>query len=897
MTKSYPVMGLLCLCHFVQPMRAQSSLALATNNALAGTPSSLTLMLSSPAGSEPAAVQETFAFPAGATSFSVAAGPALTAAGKSINCAQSSTTITCIASGLNSTIIGNGVIGAVSFNAPGASSFAVAIPTATGASPAGSPVTVAGASAVVTAVGISSLQCVGAGAAYTCTIGLSGGAPSGGAVIHLSSASTALSVPATVTIAAGATSVSFAATAFPVATAQAVLVTASLGSSTGSATIPLSPPFPATLQIQGAVTETSGLKNGSAVTPAIAPAGFTGSVAANGTGSVNFTSTQTGSGVYFLNCCSNNNNAYYKFTGAALGNIFNAQQGQIAFNLQSRYTFAQRVANAETARYTFDVRDGNGSHLFYFLTQVVSGYLQFSYAAGGSGQYYFVPKGTEDALFGSGVNLGVAIQWGSSGLNLYLNGVLVKSTAFSASTPNWTAASNFDLGAYEYLGFGGYDASDDVIAGFTVDTPVAGVKPPVTVSMTSPNAAAAVSGVTTIAATASSTAGVAKVQFTLDGATLGSAITGAGPSYSYSWNTATAANGVHILAALATDNAGNTASGSLSVTVSNPVGPVISGVGATAITAAGAVIGWSTNTASDSQVNYGVTTGYGSETPLASAAVTAHSVNLTGLAASTTYHYQVLSRDSQGNLTSSGDFQFTTAAANGLQPLLQLHSDATEVSALKNGGIVTPSIAPPGFTGVVALNGAGTVNFAPAQTGNGVYFLTCCTNANNAYYKFTGAALGSIFNTAQGQITFYLKSRYSFAQRTVSAPTARYAFDVRDGNGAHLFNFLTQIASGSLVFTYGAAGVGTYYYVPAGTEDKLFGNGVILQVDISWSSAGVNLYLNNTLVKSVPYVAPSPNWSAASNFDLGAYEYFTFGGYDASDDLIDEFTVTGVPHQ
>jgi hypothetical protein len=333
------------------------------------------------------------------------------------------------------------------------------------------------------------------------------------------------------------------------------------------------------------------------------------------------------------------------------------------------------------------------------------------------------------------------------------------------------------------------------------------------------------------------------------------------------------------------------------VTVNNPVGPIISGVSVTGITSSGGVVGWSTNTASDSQINYGVTTAYGSETFLSSALVTAHSVNLTGLVAYTTYHYQVLSRDSQGNVTASSDFQFTTAAADSLQPLLQLHSDATELSALTNGAIVTPSIGPPGFGGVVALNGSGSVNFAPGQTGNGVYFQNCCTNINNAYYKFTGAALGNIFKAAQGQITFYLKSRYSFAQRVASAPTPRYAFDVRDGNGVHLFGFITQVGSGSLVFNYLAEGTGGYYFLPAGTEDNLFGNGVTLKVGISWSTAGVNLYLNDTLVKSVPYVASSPNWNAASNFDLGAYEYYTFGGYNASDDLIDEFTVTAVPHQ
>ena len=160
----------------------------------------------------------------------------------------------------------------------------------------------------------------------------------------------------------------------------------------------------------------------------------------------------------------------------------------------------------------------------------------------------------------------------------------------------------------------------------------------------------------------------------------------------------------------------------------------------------------------------------------------------------------------QGNLASSGDFTFTTAAPPvGPQPLLQIHADASEVSGVTNGSIVTPSTAPPGFTGTVVVNGAGSVNFAPAQVGNGVYFLNCCTNANNAYYRFTGATVGNIFNMNQGQITFYLKSKYSFAQRQASAGAYRYAFDVRDGNG-HLFYFLTQAGSGYLTFSYMARG-------------------------------------------------------------------------------------------
>src|SRR5206468_7666678 len=68
------------------------------------------------------------------------------------------------------------------------------------------------------------------------------------------------------------------------------------------------------------------------------------------------------------------------------------------------------------------------------------------------------------------------------------------------------------------------------------------------------------------------------------------------------------------------------------------------------------------------------------------------------------------------------------SAATGPQIILQLHSDASEVSGVTDGSTVTPAIAPPGFTGKVVVNPGGSVNFAPAQAGNGVYFLKCCDN-------------------------------------------------------------------------------------------------------------------------------------------------------------------------
>jgi hypothetical protein len=242
-------------------------------------------------------------------------------------------------------------------------------------------------------------------------------------------------------------------------------------------------------------------------------------------------------------------------------------------------------------------------------------------------------------------------------------------------------------------------------------------------------------------------------------------------------------------------------------------------------------------------------------------------------------------------MQASGTLTVTPPPSSG-SPVLVLHADATEVNGTQNGAIVTPGVGPPGLTGTVVVNSGGSVNYAPAESGNGVYFLNCCGNTGNAYYNFTGAALGNVFNVSQGQITFYLKSRYTFAQRKASASGQRYAFDVRDGNGNHLFNFMTEVTSGYLLFTYTAAGVGTYYFVPPGTEDTLFGNGVILQITLTWGSGVSTLSLNGTVVKSVAFTTvPTVNWSAAANFDFGAYQYLNYGGYDCEDDIIDEFSV------
>jgi len=90
--------------------------------------------------------------------------------------------------------------------------------------------------------------------------------------------------------------------------------------------------------------------------------------------------------------------------------------------------------------------------------------------------------------------------------------------------------------------------------------------------------------------------------------------------------------------------------------------PVISGTSAAGVTSGSATILWTTNEPSNSQVEYGTTADYGTSTTLNSSQVTSHSEAVSGLAADTTYHFRVKSRDAAGNLVMSGDQVFKTAA-------------------------------------------------------------------------------------------------------------------------------------------------------------------------------------------------------------------------------------------
>ncbi|MBE0521153.1 MAG: PGF-pre-PGF domain-containing protein, partial [Candidatus Methanoperedenaceae archaeon] len=110
---------------------------------------------------------------------------------------------------------------------------------------------------------------------------------------------------------------------------------------------------------------------------------------------------------------------------------------------------------------------------------------------------------------------------------------------------------------------------------------------------------------------------------------------------------------------------GNTSHFSVFAPMADTTSPDITDVASSSITSTSAAITWNTDEASTSLVEYGTSSGAYTFNRSSTSFVTGHSMSLTGLSASTTYHYVVNSTDQSGNSAESTEKTFTTSSAGG----------------------------------------------------------------------------------------------------------------------------------------------------------------------------------------------------------------------------------------
>lgn len=138
-----------------------------------------------------------------------------------------------------------------------------------------------------------------------------------------------------------------------------------------------------------------------------------------------------------------------------------------------------------------------------------------------------------------------------------------------------------------------------------------------------------------------------------------------------------------------------TCSGSPGVAITDTppdeVAPAISSITLSDLSNSSVKITWTTDESATSVVNYGTSDSYGS-TKSDSSYVTSHSVEITGLSANTTYHYQIQSADSTGNTGDFGDATFVTAKAGTTT------TTTTTVTTTKTVTKIVEDTTPPGIT-------------------------------------------------------------------------------------------------------------------------------------------------------------------------------------------------------
>ena len=184
--------------------------------------------------------------PALISGISIAPGPAAIAAVKTLSCASGSGAVSCMLTGLNTNPIGSGVVAWLNATVvPGITTASIQPATSIGVDSGGNGLTMAsGVGGTIIVSSLLPLTCspaaLNAGTISTCTVTLTQAAPTGGSSVTVASNNTLLTVPSLVTVPAGASTATFAASAAAsIANNQTATLTATFGGSSKTAAITL----------------------------------------------------------------------------------------------------------------------------------------------------------------------------------------------------------------------------------------------------------------------------------------------------------------------------------------------------------------------------------------------------------------------------------------------------------------------------------------------------------------------------------------------------------------------------------------------------------------------------------------------------------------------------------
>jgi hypothetical protein len=218
--------------------------------------------------------------------------------------------------------------------------------------------------------------------------------------------------------------------------------------------------------------------------------------------------------------------------------------------------------------------------------------------------------------------------------------------------------------------------------------------------------------------------------------------------------------------------------------------PVISNLTVTNITASSAVISWTTDQLSTTQVNYGTTTGYGMSSPLASVPVINHSVTLTGLTASTTYNFDAVSANPSGTSTgTSPNSTFTTSVSLTNGPVI---TNVAATGATSSTVTITWTTDQPSWTQVNYGTTTAYGSSSPLDTSlvtSHTVTLTGLAPSTTYYFDVTSTNAGAAASTSSNN-TFA-----TTAQSSAPAPYVGYVAFWGVNNSGVTISWSTDLAA------------------------------------------------------------------------------------------------------
>ncbi|MBI3547520.1 MAG: fibronectin type III domain-containing protein [Elusimicrobia bacterium] len=313
------------------------------------------------------------------------------------------------------------------------------------------------------------------------------------------------------------------------------------------------------------------------------------------------------------------------------------------------------------------------------------------------------------------------------------------------------------------------------------------------------------------------------------------------------------------------------------ISVNPPPPLVISGVTSSAITSNSASISWTTDGPGDSQVEYGATASYGTLSPLTSTLSSAHSVSVSGLSPSSTYHYRVRSKNSGGVLSVSSDNTFTTPAAmtacvtsantwqnQAFSPQsgsFIAEFDATPSAATVDGVIGLAAGPATGYSGLAAIVRFNNQSRIDARNGT-----TYSAASSYAYSAGTTYHIRQVVNVAAKTFSAYV--------RTGSAPetliASNYAFRTEQSG-------VTSLASAGLYASAGSETLCNLTVTPQGQPADSTPPTVAIGSPASASTVGGSL---------------SVSASAADNIGVVGVQFKLDGANLGSEDSVAPYAVS-----